>query len=244
MEERGCIVLAFRDTALGGAVKRTLMAHWGRPVESFEDMASAESRVIEGGVDLLVIGPGLADRGALDSSISGGLMEDRASVLVIADEEGWPDGVALLPVGHTPGQLEQALESILHRRGSLEEKAYIEKFSGYVVPVEALQESVIHEDGSWSREVAGGLVEVGVDIRRWLNEGKLLCVEHIDVSSLQSGKPYARLFSGDGTAHTLVAPLSGRIMEKNSEANGAVCVLSGKCASEGWSLWLLRLEPS
>jgi len=237
-------VLAFRDTVLGGAVKRTLMAHWGCPVESFEDMASAENRVMEGGVDLLVIGPGLADRVALDSSLSDGLMAGRASVLVVSDEEGWSDGVALLPVGHTPGQLEQALEGILHRRSSLGEKAYIEKYSGYVVPVEALQEAEIHDDGSWSRHVAGGLVEVGVDIRRWLNEGKLLCVEHIDVSSLQSGKPYARLFAGDGTAHTLLAPLSGRIREKNSEASGAVCVLAGKCASEGWSLWLLRLEPS
>ena len=244
MNESGCIVLAFRDPVLSGQVRRTLMAFCGCPVESFEDWASAERRVSEGGALLMVLGPGLADRSALGKAVSGGLVGGGCSVLVISDEVGWPEGVEVLPDGHSPGELEQALERILHIRDRMAQKGYIEKMNLYVVPVESLADAEMHVDGTWSRRVSGGLIEVGVDVRRWINEGKLLCVEHMETGILEVNKPYARLLAGDGSAHTLVAPLSGRIREKNTEAEGAVCVLASKCASEGWSLWLLRVEPS
>jgi glycine cleavage system H lipoate-binding protein len=243
MNEIGCIVLAFRDQALGAQVRRALMAFSGRPVESFEDMPSAQQRVAEGGVELMVLGP-VADRGKLESSVSGGLYGGTTLVLVISDESGWPEGIEVLPEEHTPAELEQAVERILHLRERMGQRDYIASMSRYVVPVESLAEAEMHGDGTWSRRVPGGLVEVGVDVRRWLNEGKLLCVEHTDTGVLEASKPYARLLAGDGSAHTLVAPLSGRIREKNTEADGAVCVLASKCATEGWSLWLLRVEPS
>lgn len=237
-------MLAFIDHALGAQVRRALKAFCGCPVESFEGLEPAERRVREGGVDLMVLGPGLASMGALEASVTGGLYGGATSVLVISDEEGWPEGVEVLPEGHSPGELEQALERTLHLRDRLARKGYIERMNQYVVPVEALAEAEMHDDGTWSRRVPGGLIELGVDVRRWLNEGKLLCVEHMDTGVLEVSKPYARLLAGDGSAHTLTAPISGRIREKNTEADGAVCVLASKCASEGWSLWLLRVEPS
>lgn len=244
MKGYGCIVLAFRDHALGAQVRRALMAFCGCPVERFEDLGPAERRLEEGGVDLMVMGPGLADKGSVSKRVSDGLYGGMTSLVVISGESGWPEGVEVLSEEHSPGELEQALERILHIRDRMTQKGYIEKMSQYVVPVESLAEAEMHDDGTWSRRVTGGLIEVGVDVRRWLDEGKLLCIEHMDTGVLEESKPYARLLSGDGSAHTLVAPLSGRIREKNIESEGAVCVLASKCASEGWSLWLLRVEPT
>jgi len=236
--------MACADPLVAGLLRRTLSAMGSTSIECFEGWQEASDRLAVQGADLLVAGPGCVEREAIVSGFSGGLYNGAASVLLISDEGGWPEGVSVLPAGHTPGQLEQSLERILTERRRLGEKACIEKMSRYVVPVESLSEADMKDDGSWSRRVHGGLVEVGVDVRRWLNEGKLLCVEHMEVSRLESGKPYARLLVGDGSAHTLYAPLSGTVREKNSNADNAVCVLASKCASEGWSLWLLRVEPS
>lgn len=244
MKELSGIVIAAADPLVTGLLRRTLSAMGGSNVECYEGWQEASARLAVQGADLMVVGPGCVEREAIVSGFSGGLYNGAASVLLISDEGDWPEGVSVLPTGHTPGQLEQALERILEERRRLGEKAYIEKMSQYVVPVESLSEADMKDDGSWSRRVAGGLVEVGVDVRRWFGEGKLLCVEHMDVSVLESGRPYARLLVGDGSAHTLLAPVSGRVREKNSGSDNAVCVLASKCASEGWSLWLLRVEPS
>ena len=244
MRELDTIVLAFRDPVLAGQARRALMAQCACPVERFEDWASAEGRVREGGVSLVVAGPGLADIRTIDGAVSAGLREGGCSVLVISDEEGWSGDIAVLPTGYTPGELSQALEGILNMRQRMGRDEYIRQMAPHVVPAEALQEAELREDGSWHRRVDGGLVEVGVDIRRWVEQGRMLCVEHMENEELVAGKPFARLLVGDGSAHTLYSPVSGRVRERNEEANGAVCVLAPRCASEGWTLWLLRVETS
>ena len=55
--------------------------------------------------------------------------------------------------------------------------------------------------------------------------------------------PFATVSSSRGDTHEIVAPMTGVVKEINNQANEAMSALIRDNLSEGWLLWLVRVQP-
>jgi glycine cleavage system H lipoate-binding protein len=60
---------------------------------------------------------------------------------------------------------------------------------------------------------------------------------------IAAGEPFAKILSGGGHTEELISPMSGKVLELNKQANAAMSALVRDNLSEGWLLWLARVEP-
>ena len=53
-----------------------------------------------------------------------------------------------------------------------------------------------------------------------------------------------KIFTGSGYAEGLISPMTGKGIELNLNANAAMGALLRDNLSEGWLLWLARIQPA
>jgi glycine cleavage system H lipoate-binding protein len=64
-----------------------------------------------------------------------------------------------------------------------------------------------------------------------------------NLKEVSAGGDFAKILSGGGQTDDLISPMSGRVMELNHQANNAMSALVRDNLSEGWLLWLARVQP-
>lgn len=60
---------------------------------------------------------------------------------------------------------------------------------------------------------------------------------------LIAGEPSGKILSATGQTEDLVSPMTGKVSEINNNANAAMSALIRDNLSEGWLLWLARIQP-
>ncbi len=145
----------------------------------------------------------------------------------------------------TPEFLINTVNKIFDKRGWILRKGYIDKFRNMVVPLSEIDErTIFYKEGTWARPLKDGLWEIGTDVRYWFIAGNMLYLEMShEIRSVKAGEPFARLLVSDGRIFELFSPMSGTVKRVNERANEVMCALSNECISEGWLLWLLKIDP-
>lgn len=144
-----------------------------------------------------------------------------------------------------PEFLINTVKKVFDRKGWILRKAFIDQFRGAVVPYSELDEKTIfYKEGTWARPLRDDYWEIGIDVRYWFIAGQLLYLEIPEhLRAISSGEPLCRLLSGGGEIYELKAPMTGVIKEINKQANDIMCTLTESHLSEGWLLWIIRIEP-
>jgi glycine cleavage system H lipoate-binding protein len=62
------------------------------------------------------------------------------------------------------------------------------------------------------------------------------------IEMVEAGKSFAKILSGGGQTEELISPMTGKVIELNHQANTAMSALIRDNLSEGWLLWLARIE--
>lgn len=180
-------------------------------------------------------------------------IQPRSDVVIITGYPSLEDAKESVRLGaleyiekpFTPEFLINTVKKVFDKRGWILRKAYIDQFRNAIVPSTELDEKTIYyKEGTWARPLREDYWEIGIDVRYWFLSGQLLYLEIPDnLKALSSGEPFCRLLSGGGEIFDLPAPMTGVVKEINNRANEIMCCLTESHLSEGWLLWIVRIEP-
>ena len=145
----------------------------------------------------------------------------------------------------TPEFMMNVAQKIFNNRGWILRKAFIDEFRNEIVSLRDSENPVIYyKEGTWARPINSGVWEIGCDVRYWLLSGQLAYIELPDsLPAVVAGEPFAKILSGGGQTEDLLSPMTGKVIELNTQANAAMSALVRDNLSEGWLLWLARVEP-
>lgn len=145
----------------------------------------------------------------------------------------------------TPDFMINVASKVFDNRGWILRKAFIDEFRNEIVNLRDTKNPVIfYKEGTWARPVDDGMWEVGCDIRYWLLAGQLMYIDLPEkLEALMAGECFAKVLSGGGQTDELLSPMTGRVMQLNTQANAAMAALIRDNLSEGWLLWLARVKP-
>ncbi|MCG2709553.1 MAG: response regulator [Thermodesulfovibrionales bacterium] len=182
-------------------------------------------------------------------------------------KERWPDVVVIIITGYsaiatavssiklgafdyiekpfTPEFMINVAKRIFNQRGWILRKAFIDEFRNEIVSLRDTENPVIfYKEGTWARQIRGEFWEVGCDVRYWLLAGQLAYIElHEKIDMLVAGESFGKILSGTGQTEDLISPMTGVVKEINNQANEAMSALIRDNLSEGWLLWLARIQP-
>jgi glycine cleavage system H lipoate-binding protein len=171
-----------------------------------------------------------------------GVIRAAAASVVLVDEGGaarTSETVLLVEPPHALPRVLDAVNKAVYRLAHLRRAALVRE---HALPAGAAGVDVA-ADGSWSRRLDDGTVELGLDARAWHAEGVPVSVELLGGERFEAGEPYARVMSPGRADRLLAAPVSGSVASRNAEASAGICVLMSGGVSEGWLMPLVRLRP-
>lgn len=95
---------------------------------------------------------------------------------------------------------------------------------------------------SWASVEEGGLVRVGMDYMFQKTVGEIIYIDlPLEDEEIEQGGVCARVTSKERRIHKLWAPISGKVVEVNSELDKKASLASSDPYGKGW---LIRVEPS
>lgn len=250
MEKQKILVLD-DDPIVGLSCKRILGAE-GYIVSTVTRGKEAIRRISNEDFDLFISDIRLPDIYGIEVLQEAKTIQPKTDVVMITGYPTLEDAKEAIRLGafeylekpFTPDFMLNVAKKVFDKRGWIIRKAFIDQFKEYIVPLSEMDDRTIYyKDGIWARPLRGGSWEIGFDVRHWLLTGQLLYVDLFEISALSAGSPFARLLSGDGRIHDLKAPMSGSIKETNKKVNDTMCSLVRECLSEGWLMWLVRINP-
>ena len=171
-----------------------------------------------------------------------GIIRAAAASVVLVEEGGagrTSEAVLLVEPPHAPTRVLDAVNNAVYRLSHLRRAALVRE---HALPAGAAGVDVAG-DGSWSRRLDDGTVELGLDARAWHAEGVPVSVELLGGEHFEAGQPYARVMSPGRADRLLAAPMSGSVASRNAEASAGICVLMSGGGTEGWLMPLVRLRP-
>ncbi len=105
-----------------------------------------------------------------------------------------------------------------------------------------LDEYFYLREHSWASIEEDGLVRVGMDYMFQKTVGEILYIDlPLEDDEIEQGGVCARVTSKERRIHKLWAPISGKVVEVNSELDKEASLASSDPYGKGW---LLRVEPS
>lgn len=251
--EKQRILVVDDDPVIGLSCKRILGAE-GFTVFTVEDGEGAIDKVSNEEFDLVITDIRLPDVYGLKVVQEAKTIQPKADVVVITGYPSLDDAKESIRLGaleylekpFTPDFMMNVAKRVFDKRGWILKKAYIDQFRDYVVPSSEMDNlTVYYKDGTWARPVQGGMWEIGIDVRNFLAGGQLLYVDiRKSLKEVVSGETFAQLISGGRNIITydIKAPMTGVVKSVNSHANDAICSLLKDHLSEGWFLWLVRID--
>lgn len=251
MEKKGKIIVLDDDPVITLSCKRILGAE-GYNVVTAENGKEALKKIEKEEFDLLISDIRLPDINGIIVLKESKIMQPKLDVVIITGYPNLGDANESVRLGaleyiekpFTPEFMINTAGKIFDKRGWILRKAFIDEFRNTIVSLRDSENPVIfYKEGTWARHQKDGIWEVGCDVRYWLLGGQLAFIDLADnLSMLIAGEPFARILSGGGETQELIAPMSGKVVELNLNANTAISALLKDNLSEGWLLWLARIE--
>ncbi len=250
--EKQRILIVDDDPVIGLSCKKILGVE-GYTVYTVEDGEGAIRKVTDENFDLVITDVRLPDINGLAVLRESRTVQPSADVVVISGYPSLEDAQESTRLGafeyiekpFTPDFMIHVVKKAFDRKGWILRKAYINQFKKQIVPLSEMDDlTIYYKDGIWARPLIKGEVwEIGMDVRHFLVSGQLMYVELLKhLKAVAAGEPFARLLSGDGMIYDVVSPMTGVVKMFNERANEAISSLLKEYVSEGWLLWLARIE--
>ncbi|TAN38962.1 MAG: response regulator [Nitrospirae bacterium] len=252
MEKKGKILVLDDDPVVTLSCKRILGAE-GYNIITTNRGEDAIKKVANEEFDLLISDVRLPDINGITVLRETKLVQPKLDVVIItgyptldeANESVKLGAFEFIEKPFTPEFMMNVARKIFDNRGWILRKAFIDDFRNEIVSLRDTANPVIfYKEGTWARPLSTGAWEIGCDVRYFLLSGQLAFVDiRNDLKVLLAGEAFAKVVSGSGQEDSLISPMSGTVLEINKEANAAMSALVRDNLSEGWLLWLARVEP-
>jgi CheY-like chemotaxis protein len=252
MENKGKILVLDDDPVVTLSCKRILGAE-GFNIVTVDKGEDAIKRVSNEEYDLLISDVRLPDMNGISVLRETKKVQPKLDVVIITGYPTVEEAKESVRLGafefiekpFTPDFMLNVARKVFDNRGWILRKAFIDEFRNDIVSLRDTQNPVIfYKEGTWARPLKNNVWEVGCDARYWLLSGQLASVElKPNLKTIMAGEGFGSVYSGSGNSEELVAPMTGRVVEINHHANTAMAALLRDNLSEGWLLWLVRIEP-
>ena len=252
MEKKGKILVLDDDPVVTLSCKRILGAE-GYNIITVDRGEDAIKRISNEEFDLLISDIRLPDINGITVLKESKIIQPRLDVVIITGYPTLEDAKESVRLGafeyiekpFTPDFMMNVAGKIFDQRGWILRKAFIDEFRNDIVSLRDTQNPVIfYKEGTWARPIKDGLWEVGFDIRFWLLSGQLMYIDIPEgLKMVTAGASFGKILSGSGQTEDLVSPMTGMVKETNTNANTAMSALIRDNLSEGWLLWLARVQP-
>ncbi len=252
MEKKGKILVLDDDPVVTLSCKRILGAE-GYNIITTDKGEDAIKKVSNEEFDLLISDIRLPDVNGITVLRESKIVQPKLDVVIITGYPTLEDAKESVKLGafefiekpFTPEFMLNVAKKVFDNRGWILRKAFIDEFRNEIVSLRDNANPVIfYKEGTWARPVDGTKWEIGCDIRYWLLSGQLMYIDLPDnLSMVAAGEPFGKVLSGGGQTEDLISPMTGRVIEVNNQANNAMSALIRDNLSEGWLLWLARIEP-
>jgi CheY-like chemotaxis protein len=252
MAKKGKILVLDDDPVVTLSCKRILGAE-GYHIITTDRGEDAIKKVSSEEFDLLISDIRLPDVNGISVLKESKIVQPNLDVVIITGYPTLDDAREAVRLGafefiekpFTPEFMMNVAQKIFNNRGWILRKAFIDEFRNEIVSLRDSENPVIYyKEGTWARPVNSGVWEIGCDVRYWLLSGQLAYIELPDsLPAVVAGEPFAKILSGGGQTEDLLSPMTGKVIELNTQANAAMSALVRDNLSEGWLLWLARVEP-
>ncbi|MBI5639880.1 MAG: response regulator [Nitrospirae bacterium] len=252
METKGKILVLDDDPVVTLSCKRILGAE-GYNIITTGTGEDAIKKVGQEEFDLLITDIRLPDVNGITVLRESKIVQPKLDVVIITGYPTFEDARESVKLGafefiekpFTPEFMLNVARKVFDNRGWILRKAFIDEFRNEIVPLRGTEnEAIFYKEGTWARPTPKGLWEIGCDIRYWLLSGQLTFIDLPEkMETVTAGETFAKILSGSGQADDLVSPMTGRVVELNHQANTALSALVRDNLSEGWLLWLARIQP-
>ncbi len=252
MEKKGKILVLDDNHVVALSCKRILGAE-GYNIITVERGTEAIKRLGSEEFDLLISDIMLPDINGMTVVRQSRIIQPNLDVVIITGYPNVNDAKEAFRLGvyeyiekpFTPDFIINVAKKIFAKRGWILRQSFIDEFRGYIVPsVDKKNHIIFYKEGIWVKPVRDSLWEVGCDIRYRFLTVELLRIDLPEgLSSLVAGEPFAKVLGGKGETHELIAPMTGVVKEINYRANEDMDALVRSNLSEGWFLWLARIQP-
>jgi CheY-like chemotaxis protein/glycine cleavage system H lipoate-binding protein len=252
MEKKGKILVLDDDPVVTLSCKRILGAD-GYSIITAEKGEDALKKVSSEAFDLLISDIRLPDISGITVLQESKSVQPELDVVLITGYPNLEDAKQSVKLGaleyiekpFTPEFMLNVAKRVFDKRGWILRKAFIDEFRNEIVSLRDAENPVIfYKEGTWARPTKNGLWEIGCDIRYWLLSGQLMYIDlPEELEAVAAGEAFGKVLSGEGQTEDLVSPMNGTVVEMNHQANTAVSALVRDNLSEGWLLWLARIQP-
>ncbi|MBI5100472.1 MAG: response regulator [Nitrospirae bacterium] len=252
MEKKGKILVLDDDPVVTLSCKRILGAE-GYNIITTSRGEDAIKKVANEEFDLLISDVRLPDINGITVLRETKIVQPKLDVVIITGYPTLDDAKESVKLGafefiekpFTPEFMLNVARKLFDNRGWILRKAFIDDFRNEIVSLRDSANPVIfYKEGTWARPLSNNIWEVGCDVRYWLLSGQLAFIDIANnLPAVMAGESFAKIVSGSGQEDSLVSPMTGRVVEINKEANQAMSALVRDNLSEGWLLWLARVEP-
>jgi CheY-like chemotaxis protein len=252
MAKKGKILVLDDDPVVTLSCKRILGAE-GYTIITTDKGEDAIKKVSSEEFDLLISDIRLPDVNGITVLKESKIVQPKLDVVIITGYPTLEDAREAVRLGafefiekpFTPEFMMNVATKVFDNRGWILRKAFIDEFRNEIVSLRDSENPVIYyKEGTWARPVNSGKWEIGFDVRYWLLSGQLAYIElPAALPVVTAGEPFAKILSGGGQAEDLLSPMTGKVIEINTQANAAMSALVRDNLSEGWLLWLARVEP-
>jgi len=252
MEKKGKILVLDDDPVVTLSCKRILGAE-GYNIITTDRGEDAIKKVSNEEFDLLISDIRLPDINGITVLRETKIIQPKLDVVIITGYPTLEDAKESVKLGafefiekpFTPEFMMNVAKKVFDNKGWILRKTFIDEFRNDIVSLRDTENPVIfYKEGTWARPIKNGLWEIGCDIRYWLLSGQLMYIDLPDnLKMVAAGETFAKILSGGGQTEDLVSPMTGKVIEINHQANTAMSALIRDNLSEGWLLWLARIEP-
>jgi CheY-like chemotaxis protein len=252
MESKGKILVLDDDPVVTLSCKRILGAE-GYNIITTGMGEDAVKKIANEEFDLLISDIRLPDTNGINVLREAKSIQPKLDVVIITGYPTLEDAKESVKLGafefiekpFTPDFMINVATKVFDNRGWILRKAFIDEFRNEIVSLRDTANPVIfYKEGTWARPLKEGVWEVGCDIRYWLLSGQLMYIDLPEnIEALLAGECFAKVLSGGGQTDELISPMTGRVVQVNHNANTAMSALIRDNLSEGWLLWLARIEP-
>lgn len=252
MEKKGNILVLDDDPVVTLSCKRILGAE-GYNIITVDRGEDAIKKISSEEFDLLISDIRLPDINGITVLKESKIIQPKLDVVIITGYPTLEDAKESVRLGalefiekpFTPEFMVNVARKVFDQRGWILRKAFIDDFRNDIVSLRDTENPVIfYKEGTWARQIRGEFWEVGCDVRYWLLAGQLAYIELSEkIDMLIAGEPFGKILSSTGQTEDLISPMTGRVKEINVNANTAMSALIRDNLSEGWLLWLARIQP-
>ncbi len=251
MGEKGKILVLDDDPVVTLSCKRILGAE-GYNIITVDRGEDAIKKVSNEEFDLLISDIRLPDVSGITVLKESKIIQPKLDVVIITGYPTLEDAKESVRLGalefiekpFTPEFMVNVAKKVFDSRGWILRKAFIDDFRNDIVSLRDTENPVIfYKEGTWARPLKNEIWEIGCDVRYWLLAGQLTYIELSEkIDMLIAGEPFGKILSSTGQTENLISPITGRVKEININANTAMSALIRDNLSEGWLLWLARIE--